>query len=166
MNSRGNAGAAEERDFHVEGATGTILTKFWPGGHKPAYSPLTHFVVAAKSPTGVVLMQPESGDFWSLPGGPVTDAQNMLEDAAARFQEQTGLQAREAAVMGYFRIVSASSVEYGALALCLCGEVDASGAKELGVELRTWEFSAPLRGVDAISEALAGVAVASRYWQS
>jgi hypothetical protein len=165
MNSKGNAGAPEERDFHVEGATGAILTKLWPGGHKPAYSPLTHFVVAAKSPTGVVLMEAESGDFWSLPGGPVTDAQNMLEDAAARFQEQTGLQAREAAVMGYFRIVSPESVEYGALIVCQCGAVDGRRAKELGVELRTWECRAALRGIDAISAALAGAAVASRYWQ-
>jgi len=158
--------SSEAKDFYVRGPGGAILTRFWAGAHKAAYSPLTHFMIAAKCRTGVVLVVPEQGDWWTLPGGPVASKEPMVADAVARFEQQTGLRALRPSVMGYFRMVSSARVEYGALVICTCDEAAAGNSGKAGAELRTWDCKGFLEGLDPVSATLAIVAASSRAWRS
>ena len=155
---------AQEKDFHVESSTGAILTKFWPGGHKPAYLPLTHFVVAAKSASGVVLTRAEGGDCWNLPGGTLTGKESVLDEASEKFRQQTGLGTAITAVLGYFRIVWPGRVEYGALVVGISDDSAAREAPEFPVDIHVWDFNADLNGLDPIGVALAGAAAESLAW--
>jgi hypothetical protein len=153
-------------DFHVPGANGAVLTRFWYGGYKPAYNPLTHFVVAAKAPSGVVLVEHEGGTFWSLPGGPIAGSNMIRELAAAKFHEQTGMEAQKCELLGYFRILLPAEIEYGALMVCNCGQVDAKKAASHEIELHAWDCKDEIAGIEPISAALAAFAATSKLWQS
>ena len=165
MDSRMTGKSPEDRECHIVGSTGAILTKFRYGIYRPSYVPLTTYVVAAKAPNGVVLVRPQGCHFWSLPGGPLNEAKGAAEVCAEGFQRETGLPAENIEALGFYRVIVSSKVEHGALAVCRCGPVSSKKAKELGVELRAWRFEGPIAALDPISEALAALAVESVLWR-
>lgn len=158
--------ASEERQLHVQSPTGAILTRYWPGAHRAAYSPLTHYLVAAKSLSGLVLVRPQDGKYWGMPGGPLprdADVKGLVE---ARFLEQTGLRPRQITLVGHFRIVLSDRVEYGALIVAASDPPRARHRQRNETLARTWNFSGELEGLDPISATLATVACSSRTWES
>jgi len=157
---------SEDKDFCARSHTGAVLTKFWWGGYKHAYAPLTHSLVAAKSPTGIVLFRPDGCDFWSLPGGSLVDHNQALEETVRRFEEQTGLEARRLSVLGYYRIVLPESVEYGALIFCTCDEVSQRKRASHNNEVRAWQGQSALQDLDPIAAALACVAMDCHSWKT
>jgi len=155
-------------EFHAVSPTGAILTKFWTGGYKPAYAPLTDVLIAAKSPAGVVFVRPEGRDFWSLPGGPLNEykeTKEILEAARKKFKEQAGISCDCECVLGHFRMTFEERIEYGVLVFCTCRTVR-KNVRGGATEARAWNFETPLAALDPVAEALATVALCSRAWKA
>lgn len=155
---------SQETDYHVESPTGALFTKFWQGGYRPSFVPLTHVVVASKTPLGIVLVDSEEGDSWRLPGGTLSEDETVVDCAKRRLAGETGLVAQNLVAFGYFRLVMDGKVEYGALVFCRSAEPNQMVSARVERQVRTWDCESPLSSFDPIAGTLAAIAAQSKAW--
>jgi ADP-ribose pyrophosphatase YjhB (NUDIX family) len=153
------------KEFHTQSPSGALLTKYWQGHYVPAYSPLTHAVVVAKTPAGIVLERPDGAAFWVLPGATRGRREAVAECVARHLREDLAIFPRSVAVLGFYRVVIEERIEYGALSFCKAGFIDERLRTPRDVQLRTWNGKTTLAALDPVSATLAALVMKSNTWR-